>query len=339
MHAIALDTPAPLAEHPLEWREVPTPEPGPGQLLIRVAGCGVCRSNLHMVEGDWLDDGVPAISPIVPGHEVTGTVAAVGAGVDGFAGGDRVGVQPLWWSCEECEFCRSGREQLCHQRLITGEHVDGGYAEHMLSTAAHTYRVPEELDLVDAAPLFCPGITAYGAVDKLGVGPGDTVGIFGLGGVGHMALQFALLTGADVVAVGRSADHLRVARELGATRVVDASAEDPGAVLDDSLEAAITFAPSDTVTGQALRALAWGGTLVTGVPLTVTGWPFNRQQTIRASVLGNRVQMDEVLALAAAGKVRTVVDRFPMRDGAEVLGKLAAGELRSRAVLENAPAG
>src|SRR5262249_45141114 len=154
-------------------------------------------------------------------------------------------------------------------------------------------------------------------------GPGDTVGIFGLGGVGHMALQFALLTGADVVAVGRSADHLRVARELGATRGGNSAAEQlPG----DTLNAAITFPPSGAVTEQALSALAWGGTLVSGVPLSVSGFPFNKAQTIKASILGNRAQQNEVLRLAADGKVRTVVDRFPMREGASVLGMLAEGK-------------
>lgn len=335
MHAIALNSPAPLDANPLQWREVDTPLPGPGQLLIKVAACGVCRSNLHMVEGDWVDGGVPAISPIIPGHEVTGTVAALGDAVEGFAVGDRVGVQPLWWTCEECEYCTSGREQLCHQRKITGEHVNGGYAEYMLSNAAHTYHVPESLDLSEAAPLFCPGITAYGAVQKLDVGPGATVAVFGLGGVGHMAVQFARLTGADVIAVGRSADHLRVAQEVGATRVVDASVEDPGEVLAESVDAAITFAPSDAVTEQALKVLAWGGTLVAGVPVSVSGFPFNKAQTIKASILGNRTQMNEVLGLAAQGKVRSIIDRFSLPNAPEVLGQLAAGKLRSRAVLEN----
>jgi propanol-preferring alcohol dehydrogenase len=161
------------------------------------------------------------------------------------------------------------------------------------------------------------------------------VGVFGLGGVGHMAVQFARLTGATVVAVGRGADHLRIARELGASRVVDSTAEDPGTVLADSLDAAVTFAPSQTVTAQALQALAWGGTLVAGVPLTVEEFPFNKAQTIKASILGNRAQMNEVLALAAAGTIRTVVDRYAMPQAIDVLGLLAEGKLRSRAVLEN----
>ncbi len=333
MRANLLDTPAPLAERPLEWRETDTPAPGPGQLLIAVAGCGVCRSNLHMIEGDWVDGGVPAQSPIVPGHEVTGRVAALGEGVTEFAVGDPVGVQPLWWTCEECEFCTSGREQLCHRRIITGEHVDGGFAEFMVSHAAHTYHVPASLDLVDAAPLFCPGITGYGAVSKLEVGPGQRVGVFGLGGVGHLALQFAVLTGADVVAVARSAEHRRVALELGAVEAIDASAVDAGEILEDSLDAALTFAPSDEVTAQALRALKWGGTLVTGVPLSVASFPFNKAQVIKASILGSRADMRDVLRMAAEGKIRTVVDRYPMRDAAEALDLLAAGRLASRAVL------
>ena len=226
------------------------------------------------------------------------------------------------------------RENLCHQRKITGEHVNGGYGEAMIATAAHTYHVPDGLDLVEAAPLFCPGITAFGAVDKLDVGPGDTVAIFGLGGVGHMAVQFAALTGAEVVAVGRSEDHLQVARELGATRTIDSSDPDALATADDSVDAAITFAPSDAVTAQALAMLKWGGTLVAGVPLSIEGLPFNKEQVIKSSLLGTRQQMRTVLDLAATGKIRTVVDRFPMPEANSVLGLLAGGKLRSRAVLE-----
>ncbi|MDO8108344.1 alcohol dehydrogenase catalytic domain-containing protein [Isoptericola sp. b441] len=333
MHANQLLTPAPISEHPLTWRETDRPEPGEGQLLIKVAGCGVCRSNLHMIEGDWVDGGVPAISPIVPGHEATGRVEAVGAGVEGFAVGDPVGVQPLWWTCGECEFCTSGREQLCHRRIITGEHVDGGYAEYLVSWADHTYHVPENLDLVEAAPLFCPGITAYGVVDKIDVGPGDVVAVFGLGGVGHMAVQMAALTGAEVVAVGRTPAHLEVARELGAARTVDS--RDPAAMeaIADSADAVLTFAGSDAVTAQAMQTLKWGGTLVNAVPITVQDFHFNKGQTIKGSILGNREQMRAVLRLASEGKIRTVVERFPMADAAHALEELAAGRLRSRAVL------
>jgi len=331
-HAMQLDRTAPLAEGPLAWREIETPAPGPGQVLVRVAACGVCRSNLHMIEGDWA--GLPSISPIVPGHEVTGVVESVGEGVTGFAPGDRVGVQPLWSTCEECEYCRSGREQMCLERLITGEMVDGGYQEFMLATAAHTYRVPDGLDLVEAAPLFCPGITAYGAISQLPLGPGKKVAIFGLGGVGHMALQFAKLTGAEVTAVARSRDHLEVARELGADALVDASAVDPAVALAGTMDAAVIFAPSDTVAQQALASLKRGGTLVLGVIASFGTITFAESKTIIESILGSRAQMEEVLALAAAGRVRTVVDVFPLAEAQEVLGRLADGSLRSRAVLK-----
>lgn len=335
MFAQELDTPAPLSASPLNWRATARPEPGEGQLVIEVASCGVCRSNLHMVQGDWVAGGVPAISPIIPGHEVTGRVAAVGAGVTDFAVGDPVGVQPVWWTCEECEFCTSGREQLCHRRIITGEHVNGGYAEFMLANAAHTYRVPDSLDLVDAAPLFCPGITAFGAVEKAAIVPGQRVAVFGLGGVGHMAVQFARLAGGEVIAVGRNPEHLRVARSLGASAVVDSTDPAQLAALEDSADVVLTFADADVVTEQAFRALKWGGTLVAGVPLNVAGFHFNKAQTIKASILGNREQMRTVLELAAAGKITTVVERFAMADAAHALDLLASGRLSSRAVLHN----
>ena len=336
MHAVELDSPAKLAEHPLEWRETATPEPAPGQLRIKVAACGVCRSNLHTVEGDWLPE-VPSKSPIVPGHELTGTVDRIGDGVTGWNVGDRAGVQPLWWTDEECEFCTSGREELCPRRKITGENVDGGYAEYMLSYAAHTYHVPSSLDLVDAAPLFCPGITAYHAVKKVDeLGPGKNVAVFGLGGVGHMVVQWARLAGAEVAAVARRREHLDIARELGATRLVDASVQDAGEVLEESMDAVFSFADSNAVTAQGLRALKRGGTFVSGVPFTVQGLPFNKEQVVKAALLGSRKEMYEVLQLAAAGKVRTVVDRFPMPEAEAVLAKLAADQLRSRAVLVNA---
>lgn len=333
MHGNQLVSPAPISEHPLRWAEMDRPEPGPGQLLLEVAGCGVCRSNLHMIEGDWVDGGVPAISPIVPGHEVTGHVAAVGDGVEGFSVGDPVGVSPLWWTCEECEFCTSGREQLCHQRIITGEHVDGGYSEFMLSHAAHTHPVPAGLDLVDAAPLFCPGLTAFGALDKVDIGPGDVVAVFGLGGVGHMAVQMAALTGAEVVAIGRTPSHLEVARELGAARTVDSTDEAAMAAVEDSADAVLTFADADAVTAQAMRTLKWGGTLVNAVPISFQGFHFNKGQTVKGSILGNREQMRAVLQLAAEGKIRTVVERFPLQDADAALARLANGGLRSRAVL------
>lgn len=335
MHAQQLDTPAPIEDNPLQWREIATPEPGPAQVLIHVKACGVCRSNLHVIVGDWTGDGLPAKSPIIPGHEVTGIVEKVGDGVTEFKPGDRVGVQPMWRTCEHCEYCTSGREELCPEFLATGEHVDGGYAEYMLSNQAHTYHVPDALDLVEAAPLFCPGITAYGAVDKLGLTGGEKVGVFGPGGVGHMAIQFAAIKGAQVVAIGRTQKHLDVAVDVGAASTVNTS--DPSAVdaLEGTLDAALTFADSDVVTANAIASLKPGATLVNVVPISFSGFTFQLNQRIQASKLGNRRQMHEMLQIAASGKVRTVNERFDMSQANLALNRLAAGQLGSRAVLVN----
>lgn len=332
-HAIVLNDPAPLAEVSLDWREVETADPAEGQLRIRVAGCGVCRSNLHMIEGEWLAAGIPAFTPIVPGHEVTGFVDAVGPGVEGFQVGDRVGTQPLWWTCEECEHCLAGREQYCLRRITAGERVNGGFAEYMISTAAHTYPIPPELDLIEAAPLFCPGITAYSAVASLGVGQGDRVAVFGMGGVGHMAVQFAVLAGAEVTAVARSRSHLETAAELGATRLVDAADEQAVEALRGRMDAAVVFAPSDAVARTSRSSVRSGGRVVSGVNVDFGPIRFSEGKTFSGTLLGSRAAMRDVLALAAAGQLRTVVEEFPLHSAQEALGRLARGEIRSRAVL------
>ena len=332
-HAIVLHKPALLAEVSLDWREVETAEPAEGQLRIRVAGCGVCRSNLHMIEGEWVGAGLPAFTPIVPGHEVTGFVDAVGPGVEGFQVGDRVGTQPLWWTCEECEYCLADREQYCARRITAGEKVDGGYAEYMISTAAHTYPIPPELDLIEAAPLFCPGITSYSAVSSLGLSQGDRVAVFGMGGVGHMAVQFAALTGAEVTAVARSRNHLETAGELGATRLVDAADENAVNALRGQMDAAVLFAPSNAVARTARSSVRSGGRIISGVNADFGPIRFSEGKTFSGTLLGSRAAMRDVLALAAAGRIRTVVEEFPLRNAKEALGRLARGEIRSRGVL------
>lgn len=204
MKAMVLSNTAPIDQRPLDWRDVDEPTANAGQVVIKVTACGVCRSNLHMVEGEWLP-GTPASMPIIPGHEVVGTVTALGQDVTHLTVGERVGVQPIWSTCGRCEFCLSGSEQLCRGRQVTGETRDGGYAELMLAEAAYTYPIPENVSDAEAAPLLCPGITAYSAVKKAALSPGQRVAVLGVGGVGHMVIQVARLTGADVYAVTRSA--------------------------------------------------------------------------------------------------------------------------------------
>ncbi|GAA0816470.1 alcohol dehydrogenase catalytic domain-containing protein [Spirilliplanes yamanashiensis] len=332
MRAVVLESLRPIEENPVALREVDTPSPGPGQVLVKISSCGVCRSNLHMIEGDWAP-AVPSKLPIIPGHEVVGAVTEVGAGVDWLAVGDRVGVQPLYDTCGRCAYCVSGREQLCQAKEITGESVDGGYAEYLLAAAAHTYRLPDGLSDVDAAPLFCPGITAYGSLSKARLSPGASVAVFGVGGVGHLVLQMAGLWGADVIAVTRGRNHQELAEELGAT-VVDGTAE-PGAALArrGGVDAAIVFAPSSAVLGEAIRATKPGGIVVVGAEAEIGPLPFADEKTVVGSVLGTREQMREVLRLAAAGKVRAHCERFALDEATEALTRLKQGRIRARAVL------
>lgn len=333
MKALVLNVTAPIEAGPLELVEREPPRPGHGQVLVRVAACGVCRSNLHMIEGDW--PGVPSMFPIVPGHEVVGTVETVGDGVTGLEPGTRVGIQPVWTTCGRCEYCLTGRDHLCQSKEITGESVDGGYAEYMLATAAHAYVLPDGLDFAEAAPLFCPAITAYGSMLKVRPAPGKTIAVFGIGGVGHMVIQFAKLFGADVVAVSRGRERLELAEEMGAVRVVDATTEDPGDALARAggVDASIVFAPSSAVVEQAIRGTKPGGVVVTGVNCEVSAFPFAVEKTLVGSLLGSRQQMRTVLALAAAGRVRAVVEPYPLEDAELALTRLKAGEIRGRAVL------
>lgn len=335
MRAVVMRGAAPVDDGALTVEETERPVPGPGQVLLQVTACGVCRSNLHMIEGDWLAAGTPAKLPIIPGHEVVGAIAELGEGVAELQVGDRVGVLPVWSTCGHCRYCLSGLDHLCQAKEITGETLDGGYAEYMLATAAHVHPIPDGLDDAEAAPLFCPGITGYGSVAKARLGPGRRAAVFGVGGVGHMVIQFARLTGADVIAVSRGAEHLELARELGATETIDASAADPGEVLAAAggVDASIVFAPSDAAVGQALRATRPGGVVVVGVNADPGTLPFADEKTIVGSLLGTRQQMREVLALAAAGKVRAHCEPFPLEQAGEALRRLKAGEIRARAVL------
>jgi propanol-preferring alcohol dehydrogenase len=333
MRAVVLNAYGPIEEGPIRLVEMDRPAPGPGQVLLRVTACGVCRSNLHMIEGDW--PGVPSQMPIVPGHEVVGVIEELGASVDWLHVGDRVGVQPIWSTCGRCAYCLGGREQLCQTKQITGETLDGGYAEFMLADAAYVTALPDSLEDVAAAALFCPGITAYGAVAKARLVPGRTVAVFGVGGVGHLVMQMAALFGASVVGIARNPKHLSLAEELGAVRTIDASRTDPGEELAKAggVDASIVFAPSNEAVAQAVVGTKPGGTIVIGVNGRIERLPFAEEKTVVGSLLGTRQQMREVLELAAAGKIHVVHERHPLEEAAETLALLKHGEIRARAVL------
>jgi alcohol dehydrogenase, propanol-preferring len=335
MKAMILQRPEPLRAGPLTLVDAPDPSPGPGEVLVKVAACGVCRSNLHMIEGDWTGRGVPARLPIVPGHEIVGRVSALGEDVDGFSIGDRVGVQPLWSTCERCEYCLTGREELCPTKEITGETVDGGYAEYVVARQRHLYRVPDSVPDAEAAPLFCPGITAFSAVSKARLAPGKTLALFGFGGVGHMVQQLAQLAGAEVTVVARSAAHLALATRLGAARTMDVSSNhvDDEFRKSGGVDAAIVFAPSSPLLKQAIRATKPGGVVVVGAFAEAGELPFVEEKTVVGSLLGSRQQMRELLGLAGAGKVRAVVQSFPLERVGDALRRLKEGTLEARAVV------
>jgi len=334
MKAMVLESLAPLEDSPLQLRDRPEPSPGLGQLVIRVHACGVCHSQLHMIEGAWAGRNVPGMLPIIPGHEVVGSIVELGSGVEGLVVGQRVGVQPLWSCCGRCDYCLTARENLCGDKEMAGESVDGGFAEYMLATAEHVYPVPESLGDAEAAPLFCPGLAAYGAVAKAGLSPGAKVAVFGVGGVGHLVVQLAVLAGAEVTAVDRARQHLDLAERLGARHVLDASSD---AVEEDfaargGADAAIVFAPSDTAVQQAVSVLKRGGIAVLGVSARVGEWSFDEKRLV-STALGPRHQMHDVLRLAAAGKLHVHYEAFALEDAPVALARLKADRLAARAVL------
>lgn len=318
---------------PIKIEEIEVPTPGRGQVLVKVDAAGVCRSNLNMVEGDWLAAGVPPKFPIIPGHEMAGTVAAVGEGVETVRVNDRVGLQPLWTSCGVCDLCLTGGENWCTKAKILGETVDGCFADYILGYEGHVYPLPANIDAVAAAPLFCAGVTAYGAVKKAGIEPGSKVAVFGVGGVGHMAVQLAKVYGADVFGVARSDLHLQLVSELGATPV-DGN-KDPVAELSKlgKMDVSIVFAPSSTIAMQALRSTKVRGTIVIGVPCGIEQFPFDEEKRLLGTLVGGRKATRELVALAAAGKIAAVTETHPLEEANEILKKLKKEELKARAVL------
>ncbi|HKP84645.1 MAG TPA: zinc-dependent alcohol dehydrogenase, partial [Blastocatellia bacterium] len=213
-------------KQPLQIEETEKPAPGPDEVLIKVETCGVCHSDLHIAEGDWPPLLKVIKNPVIPGHEVVGRVVEKGEAVDNLEIGDRVGVAWVHWTCGVCELCREGRENLCQRQMITGATVDGGYAEFMKAKATHVMKVPDSLSSEEAAPFFCAGVTVYRAIKNAGIEPGQRVAIFGIGGLGHLAVQIARAFGAEVIAVDIAEDKLDLARSLGAGAAINAATSD-----------------------------------------------------------------------------------------------------------------
>ena len=322
---------------PLIVRDVDAPRPQAGQILIKVKACGVCHTDLHLAAGEWR---LPKL-PLILGHEAVGVVEAVGEGVTSFKPGDRAGIPWMYSTCGACEFCASDREALCPAIAVTGFMVDGGYAEYIAAPASHAVAVPPELSWMDAAPIYCAGLTPYRALKISGARVGDTVAVWGVGGLGHYAVQIARAMGARVVAVDIDAAKLDLARQLGADVAVDASGEKPESVIRalGGAHVVLCLASSAQVIAQGFQALRRGGTLVlVGLPagdftLPILG-TVAKGVRILTSAVGSRQDLREVLALAAAGKIKTVAESFRLDQINEVFDRMRQGKISGRAVIE-----
>ena len=337
MLALQLKRPAPVETRPLEPVELPLPEPGHGELRIRVLTCGVCHTDRHEVEGDIP---LPRL-PLVPGHEIIGTIDKLGPGLTEPKIGTVVGIPWLYATCGQCRFCTRGDENLCDNIRFTGLHVDGGYAEFTLARAGYCYPIPAGLDPVAAAPLMCAGVIGYRGLRLAGaIGPGRRrtfepfrLGLFGFGASAHIGLQIAKHQGSRVAVFTRAEKHRILAHELGADFVGSADDRPPG-----PLDAAIIFAPAGELVAKALALLDKGGTLVlAGIhmsPIPAMDYALIYQErTVRSVANSTRQDVIDLLKLATTTPLRTVTETFPLKQANEALVALKHSALRASAVL------
>jgi alcohol dehydrogenase, propanol-preferring len=329
MKAMVIDRARPVAENPLELRDVTVPEAGPEDILVRVRCCGVCHTDLHAVEGELPETKFP----LIPGHEVVGTVERAGERAGRFKPGDRVGAAWLRWACGECRFCRSGRENLCETARFNGYHADGGYAEYMAVPERFAYALPDAFGDAEAAPLLCAGIIGYRSLRQSGIGPGGTLGLYGFGASAHIAVQIARYWGCRVFVFTRSEAHRALALELGAEWAGSAQDEPPA-----RLDSAVIFAPVGSLYLDALRVLDRGGTVASaGIhmsPIPEMDYAALYHERKMVSVANaTRKDGEEMLRIAAEIPVRTTVRTFPLEAANDVLCELKAGRINGAAVL------
>ncbi|SFC91849.1 alcohol dehydrogenase, propanol-preferring [Kushneria avicenniae] len=323
----------------LDIREVPVPEPGPGQVLMRVQASGVCHTDLHAVEGDWPVKPQP---PFIPGHEGVGFVDAIGAGVKHLKEGDRIGVPWLYDACGHCEHCLGGWETLCESQHNTGYSVDGGYADYVLADANYVGHLPDNSDFVEIAPILCAGVTVYKGLKMSEVKPGQWVAISGIGGLGHLAVQYARAMGMRVIAIDVSEDKLQLAERLGAELTVNAREQDPVKIIRESIggaHGALVTAVSESAFSQALNLVRRGGTIsLNGLPpgrfdLSIFDMVLNGI-TVRGSIVGTRLDLQESLELAGDGRVRATVSSDRLENINEIFDRMRQGQIEGRVMLD-----
>ena len=332
---------------PLKIEEVGVPTPRPGELLIKVVACGVCHSDIHAVDGDW--DPPPAL-PLIPGHEVAGYVAGRGSGVTGIKEGDPVGVPWMWSACGSCDHCLSGEETICPGGESTGYSRPGGYAEYVTAPAAYVGRLPAKTDMLAMAPILCAGVTVYRGIKRTTARPGHWLAVFGIGGLGHLALQYGRAMGLHVAAVDIAEDKLRLACELGAEVAVNARKGDAVAALRREIgggpHAALVTTPAPSAFDQAVRSLRPGGSCsLIGVPdregdkfATSIARLIGGELTLRGSAVGTRLDLAEAIRFAADGQVKAHVERQPLKAVNKVFDRMRRGKVVGRVVLDIAGA-
>jgi len=330
MKACVLDAPAPVGTNPLAYRDVPVPAPGPGEILVRVNFCCICRTDLHVVEGEL----PPRKSPVIPGHQVVGTVEKLGQGARRFAVGTRVGIAWLHSTDQTCEYCRAGAENLCDQPTFTGYTVDGGYAEYALANEKFVYAIPENFSDQQAAPLLCAGIIGFRSLRLSGVKAGSRLAFYGFGAAAHVAIQVARHWGVEVYAATRGAKHQQLALALGAVWAGEATAAPPA-----KLDAAIIFAPAGELVPPALRALKKGGVLVLGgihmSPIPSLDYDLLYQERVVRSVANNtRQDGEDFLRVAAEIPIHSQVNLYPLREANRALNDLKNDRVNGAAVLD-----
>ena len=331
MKAMLLRQTADAGRNPLALEEMPAPEPGPDDVRVRVHVCGVCRTDLHIIEGDL----PPAKRPVIPGHEVVGIVDRVGIGVRAVKEGDRVGIAWLRSTCGVCEFCLDRQENLCLRARFTGYHADGGYAEYAVAPAAFVYPIPGAFTDEEVAPLLCAGIIGYRALRLSGVKPGQRLGLYGFGASAHITIQVARHWGCEVFVCSLREEHRALARALGAVWVGSAAEPPP-----EPLHGAIMFAPAGELVPPALRALRRGGTLaIAGIHLSpIPAIDYDRdlfgERAIRSVTANTKQDGLDFLREAAAIPIRPRTQRFRLEDANAALQALKAGTIKGAAVLQ-----
>lgn len=338
MRAMVLSECAKIETNPLKLTEIDRHEiERPNEILLKIEACGVCHSQLHGIEGDWKDIGIPPTLPTVPGHEVVGKVIKIGNNVTKFKVGDRAGITPLLEACKECQYCKEGKEYLCESSIILGESLKGGYSEYVTVTEDFATKVPENMKPEYAAPLFCAGITAYKAVKAAEPKSHKKIGIFGIGGVGHMAIQFAKVEGSDVIAFSRSQNHLDIAKKFGVdTMTFSENQEEFLKKLKEKhgmLDAAIVFAPADIVTDTAIKSIKKGGLVVIATVGKNPTFAAFEEKTIRGTLIGSTKDMEQVIKICEEKNLEVVSEIFPLESANEVLKKLKDSKIQARAVL------